>query len=102
MATIYRDGPMTLGALAEAERVRPPSMTKIVAALVERGLVRREHSKEDARVVRVEATAKGRAAHEEYQKRREAWINHRLAELTTHERAVLAEAVEILDRMGEQ
>ena len=102
LATLYRDGPMTLGELAEAERVRPPSMTKIVAALVERGLVRREVSKEDARVVHVEATAKGRAEHEEYQKRREAWLNHRLAELTPEERALLAEAVEILDRMGDQ
>ena len=102
LATLYRTGGMTLGELAEAERVKPPSMTKIVAALVERGLVRREHSTDDARVVRVEATARGLAAHEEYAKRREAWLNHRLAELSADERAVLTEAVEILDRLGDR
>ena len=102
LATLYRDGPMTLGDLADAERVRPPSMTKIVTALVERGLVSRVPSTEDARCVRIEATAKGRAEHEEYQKRREAWLNHRLAELTSEERALLMEAVEILDRMGDK
>jgi DNA-binding MarR family transcriptional regulator len=92
---------MTLGELADAERVKPPSMTKIVAALVERGLVSREHSKDDARVVRVDATPKGRAAHEEYRKRREAWLNRQLAELSAEERELLSKATDLLDRLGE-
>jgi DNA-binding MarR family transcriptional regulator len=93
---------MTLGALAEAERVKPPSMTKIVGALVERGLVSREHSTDDARVVRVDTTVAGRQAHEESHKRRDAWLNRQLAELTSDERAVLAQAVDLLDQLGER
>src|SRR5438309_2886518 len=56
IATLSLTGPMTLGELAGAERVKPPTMTRIVAALEERGLVRREPSPDDRRVVHVVLT----------------------------------------------
>jgi len=100
LATLYRDGPMTLGELAGAERVKPPSMTRVVDALEERGLVRREHSAADARVILVSATDAGLRAHEEYRKRRDAWLAQQLAKLQPEERDLLAKATEILDRIG--
>jgi DNA-binding MarR family transcriptional regulator len=101
LATLYRDGPMTLGELAAAERVKPPSMTRVVAALEERGLVRRDHSSDDARVVRVSATEQGRRAHEEYRKRRDAWLCRQLKNLSDEERDVLVKATDLLDRLAE-
>jgi DNA-binding MarR family transcriptional regulator len=53
-------GPRTLGELAAAEQVRPPTMTRIVQALESAGLVRRARDPHDARVHRLHATAKGR------------------------------------------
>lgn len=100
LATLYRDGPMTLGELAAAERVKPPSMTRVVAALEERGLVRREHSTEDARVVHVHITADGRRSHEDYRKRRDAWLFRRLQTLTPDERDLLRRASDLLDKVA--
>jgi len=102
LATLFLIGPMTLGELASAERVKPPTMTRIVAALEERGLVRREASAADGRVVHVVVTDEGRTAHEDYRKRRDAWLRHKLSQLTAPERHTLAEAAEILDRMAEE
>ncbi len=51
---------MTLGDLARAEQVRPPSMTRVVQDLEARGLVARDPDREDKRVTRIRATAKGR------------------------------------------
>src|SRR3954452_5164148 len=85
LATLYHQAPITVGELAAIERVKPPTMTRIVAALEERGLVRREHSSVDGRMVHVVVTDAGRAAHEEYQKRRDAWLDRKLADLSKEE-----------------
>jgi DNA-binding MarR family transcriptional regulator len=101
LATLFRTGPMTIGELAGAERVKPPTMTRIVAALEETGLVRRESSTRDGRVVHVVVTDAGRRAHEEYRKRRDAWLRRHLARLSAPERQTLAWAAEIFDRLAE-
>src|SRR5678815_2529231 len=59
MSVIVFGGPITLGALAAAEQVRPPTITKVVATLEKAGLVEREVDSEDRRVVRVQSTARG-------------------------------------------
>src|ERR671935_287392 len=58
LSVLVFGGPRTLGELAAAEQVRPATMTKIVQALEQDGLVRRSSDSSDGRVVRVEATAK--------------------------------------------
>jgi DNA-binding MarR family transcriptional regulator len=60
LATLFRTGPITLSELAAAERVKPPTMTRIVAALEEQGLVQRESSSEDGRLVLLVVTPEGR------------------------------------------
>jgi DNA-binding MarR family transcriptional regulator len=60
LSVLVFGGPRTLGELAAAEQVRPPTMTRIVQALEDRGLVRRKRDSEDGRVHHLRATAKGR------------------------------------------
>src|SRR5690349_7931697 len=63
-------GPRSLKELASAEQVKPPTMSRTVAALVEGGLVRAEVVDEDQRRLRLEPTAKGIAVMQEGRKRR--------------------------------
>jgi DNA-binding MarR family transcriptional regulator len=69
LSVLVFGGPRSLGELAEAEQVRPPTMSRIVAGLERAGLVRR-HATEDGRRVRLEATAKGTKILQEGRKRR--------------------------------
>src|SRR5271157_4062897 len=59
MSVLVFGGPMTLGELAAAEQVRPPTMTRVVTGLEQGGLARRVADPMDARRVRVCATRKG-------------------------------------------
>src|SRR5437868_15366386 len=59
LSVIVFGGPVTLGALAAAEQVRPPTITRLVATLEAAGLVERVTDAADRRVVRVTATARG-------------------------------------------
>ncbi len=101
LALLDRGGPLTPRALAELERVQPPSMTRTLAGLTERELVERQPDPHDGRQVIVRLTEAGRLAVKETRRRRDAWLSRRLNELTPKERAVLAEASEILRRIAD-
>src|SRR6476661_4228804 len=58
---VFGGGPVTLGRLAAAEQVRPPTMTRLVNALEAEGLVTRHADPSDGRITYIKATAKGRA-----------------------------------------
>lgn len=60
LSVVVFGGPVTLGQLARAEQVKPPTMTRIVTGLEKDGLVRREGDERDKRLTRIYATAKGR------------------------------------------
>jgi DNA-binding MarR family transcriptional regulator len=96
LSQLYSHGPMTPGELAEAEHVRPPSMTRTIAALVDAGLVSRTDHPQDGRQVLIAGTAAGRGVVEETRDRRAAWLSSRLRTLTDAERDTLAEAARIL------
>ena len=70
LSVLVFGGSRTLGELASAEQVRPPTMTRIVQALKAEGLVRRESDPRDGRVQRLSATAKGRRVMQQARKRR--------------------------------
>jgi DNA-binding MarR family transcriptional regulator len=90
-------GPKTLGELAAAEQVRPPTMTGIVRGLEQEGLARRDPDRRDARVVRVHATAKGkRVLHQARQRRIDA-LAERLSELDAEEIALVRRAADLVD-----
>jgi len=93
-------GALTPGELAESERVRPPTITRIVAKLEAAGLVRRTPHATDRRQVILEPTDQGRALLRQAREAREAWLARRLAELDPDEREALHRAAEILIRIA--
>lgn len=93
-------GAMTPRELADSERVRPPTITKIVGRLEEQGLVQRTPHPTDGRQQLLSPTDRGRALLKENRRAREAWLAQRLAELTPEERATLKAAAELLDRIA--
>jgi DNA-binding MarR family transcriptional regulator len=101
LAVLSARGPRTPRELADVERVQPPSMTRILGHLAEAGLVDRTDHPEDGRQVLVSLTPAGQRVVLETRKRRTAWLAQRLGELTTEERATLAEASAILLRLAE-
>jgi DNA-binding MarR family transcriptional regulator len=99
LGTIDRHGPMTPREVADHERVRPPSMTRVLAVLEQRGLIDRIAHPSDGRQQLISMAPPGRDLLREDRRRREAWLAKRLAELTPEERAVLHAAVPIIDRI---
>jgi DNA-binding MarR family transcriptional regulator len=97
LSVLVFGGPQTLGELAAAEQVRPPTMTAIVRALEEAGLVRRSPDDRDGRVVRAHATAKGRRVLERARERQIAKLAERLSRLDEDELARVREAAELVD-----
>jgi DNA-binding MarR family transcriptional regulator len=101
LTTLDDTGPMTLGQLAAMEQVSSPSMTRIVARLEELRLAEREMSSTDRRVVRVHITAQGRALLAATRTRRDLFLARRVQRLTIDERATLARALPIMDKLLE-
>jgi DNA-binding MarR family transcriptional regulator len=86
--------------LADVERVQPPTMTRIVAKLEERGLVQRTPHPTDGRQVILSPTEGGRAVLDRFERARDEWLACRLAELTPEERDTLMRAAEILQKVA--
>lgn len=99
LSVIVYAGPLSLAQLAEAEQVKPPTMSRIVEALVARGLVTREAKPGDRRSVRISATADGTQLLAAGRERRVRALVARLGRLAESERRALARGVEILERV---
>jgi len=93
-------GPRTLTALAQAEQVRPATMSRIVAALDQAGLLRRVVIPTDGRAFRLIPTAKGRRLMDEGRKRRVGRLAARLSRLSAREQADLAALLPLLERVA--
>jgi DNA-binding MarR family transcriptional regulator len=100
LATIGRDGPLTLGELAALEQVTPPTISNVVAKLEARGWVERIADPRDRRVCRVATTKAGRRQLEVNRGRRTAWLGERLADLDDEEMARLESALAVLERLA--
>lgn len=100
LTSLQLAGALTPRELADVERVQPPTMTKIVAKLEERGLVQRTPHPTDGRQVILAATEGGRAVLDQFERVRDEWLAHRLAELTEAERDTLRQAAEILQQLA--
>ena len=99
LAALKVHGPHTLGDLAERERVSAPSMNRTVNCLQDSGYIVRGADENDGRKVVISLTGEGAAVVEETARRRDAWVETSLAELTPAERETLAAAAEIMQRM---
>ena len=102
LATLERHGAMSPRDLAAAERVQPPSLTRLAASLEEQGLITRTPHASDGRRVLLAVSASGVALLREDRRRREAWLAQQLAGLEPEECAVLEQATTVLDRLAAQ
>jgi DNA-binding MarR family transcriptional regulator len=98
LSVIVFGGKKSLSDLAQAEQVRPPTMSRIVDALVKDGLVKREADKMDRRSVAITATDKGVKIMHEGRNRREKRLLELLHGLTASEIDLLDDASEILSK----
>jgi DNA-binding MarR family transcriptional regulator len=97
---VFGGGPITLGQLAAAEQVRPPTMTRLVNALEADGLVVREGDSADRRVTYLRASAKGQALLKAGRTRRVAALARQLGRLAAKDRDLLARAATLLERLA--
>ena len=100
LSVIVFRGPITLGELAKAEQVRPPTISRLVRALETDGLVRRAVDPIDRRIQRVEATAAGARLLRQGRARRVAVIAESLRALSTSERRLVKNAAAILEQVA--
>lgn len=100
LSVIVFAGPLTLGALAEAEQVRPPTISRLVKELEAAGLVERLPDARDGRVHRVRATDRGRELLQEGRTRRVVALAQDLEALPAEDLAALARAATLLERLA--
>lgn len=93
-------GPLSITELAEAERVRAPTMTRIVAGLEDAGLARKQPSSSDRRSVVVSATRRGHRALQTARVRRIRALAARMEDLSGRDVAVLRRAAELMERIA--
>ncbi len=101
LAALERHTEMTPGELAEHEKVQPPSMTRVITALEERGFVLRAPHPTDGRQIVLTVTDDGTRLVNEVRQRKDAWLAMRLRELTPRERATLRAAAPILEKLSQ-
>ena len=99
LAALDRCGPTTPGHLATVERVRPPSMTRVLAGLHERGLIVRTPHPTDGRQVLVAPTDDARVLLRADRRRREAWLAQQLTTLEPEQRRALRDVLPILQTL---
>ncbi len=98
LSVIVFRGPLTMSALAEAEQVRRPTITRLIDGLERRGLVRRVSDPADGRVQLVEATAAGKRLLQKGRARRVERLRQGVAQLSRDDQHVLARAAHLMER----
>jgi DNA-binding MarR family transcriptional regulator len=96
LSVLVFGGPRSIGALARAEQVRLPTMSRLVAGLERDGLATRTPDPEDGRATRVHATVRGRSVLRQGRARRVATLARRLEQLPEADRALLARAADLI------
>ncbi|MFN8226518.1 MAG: MarR family transcriptional regulator [Mycobacterium sp.] len=99
LMTLQKEGPLTPGALALRERVRPPSMTRVIAALAEQGLVVRAADPQDRRQIVVSVSSAGRDLVDAEQRASQEWLQRRLGELDGDQRDTLLRAAGLISAL---
>src|SRR5919201_1043914 len=100
MGTLRKRGPMSPGDLAAYERVQPPSMTKVLGSLEEKGLIRRTPHASDRRQAIITLTDRGIELLDSERRARDAWLARRLAEMTAEGRGRLRDILPVLDKLA--
>ncbi len=101
LATVSRNGRLTIGQIAESEHVKPPSVSKIVAALEQVGFLTREADPDDRRCAFITVTAAGAAYLDEVRVAGRTWLASQLADLGADDVDAVAEMLPVLERLLE-
>lgn len=102
LASIERDGPITLGALARIEQVQPPTMTALTGKLEDAGFVARTIDPTDRRIHRVAVTSAGAKLLARHRTRKNAFLDRRLRKLSADDRATLTRAAHIMESLARE
>jgi DNA-binding MarR family transcriptional regulator len=102
LSTLSKEGAMTPGALAVRERVRPPSMTRVIASLAELGFVARTAHPADGRQVLVSVSDAGFHLIEAERRASQEWLRDRLAELPPDQRETLEKAADLMSALVDE
>lgn len=102
LATIERHGPLTPSELAQHERIQRPTATRLLARLLDAGLVTRSPDPHDRRCSLIALSDDGRAVLRAVRSRKDAYLARRLRTLDDDDLATLARAAAILERMLEE
>jgi len=102
LAVVDHHGPVTLGSLADHERVAPPSVTKVVKKLEADGLVVRHRDPADRRIIWVTTSERGAALVAESRRRKTAWLAGRITSLDVDQKRRLTAALDVLDALTEE
>jgi DNA-binding MarR family transcriptional regulator len=97
LSVVVFGGPLTLGQLARAEQVRPPTMTRIVTGLEKAGLVKRIGDPRDHRLTRIQATAKGQRVLTEGRARRVKLLTESVKTLDADRLAELDRGIQLFN-----
>jgi len=100
LAVIANHGPLSLGALAEHERLAPPSITRLVKKLAQDGLVVRTIDPVDRRIATVMTSDRGAELIAESRRRKTAWLVGGIDRLGPDDRRRLADALDVLDHLA--
>ena len=95
-------GPLTPGELASMEHVKPPSMSRILAALEDCGWVTRKPHPDDGRQQLINLTDKSRRWLTTYRETRDRWLLEALAQFEEQERDFLLRAAPLIDRLANE
>jgi len=101
LSALQRHGPLTPGEIAEHEQVRPPSVTRTLAALDELHLITRAPHPDDRRQHLIELTPAAADLISADRRRRQVWLAEQVDRLGPADRAALAAAVSVLDRLAD-
>ncbi len=102
LATLAKEGAMTPGALAVRERVRPPSMTRVIGSLTDLGLVERTAHPADGRQVLVAVSPSGADLVDSERQASQEWLSKRLATLAPEDRDILLRAADLMTALVDE
>ena len=102
LSTLAKEGAMTPGALALRERVRPPSMTRVIASLADLGFVARSAHPADGRQGLVSVSARGADLIVAVRRASQEWLKTRLSQLNTDQRGALLVAADLMSELVDE
>jgi DNA-binding MarR family transcriptional regulator len=102
LSTLAKEGAMTPGALALRERVRPPSMTRVIASLAELGFVARDAHPDDGRQILVSVSPSGAELIEAERRASQEWLKQRLSRFDAEQRRALIVAADLMSALVDE